>query len=319
MTLAGAALRDALKTAGSGVDNPQVATDSTATQWHATLVVPQGFCAVQVSFSSYDLPGGMIHPFDAQVLFDNVTDTYGPGSYDLYVDLPDCRWQVDLYTGDVIAHLNASYGHPADRLIDWSYNQGALCDEASNSQSASASPTRSPKETPEEDHASLNIKKVDGNGKPLAGAVFTVEGLEGTFTTGANGKACITGLPHDTEYLVTEIKAPTGYEIADPASQMVEVDDDGDCNSADAIFVNLPEQSVSESQSASASPSESESTPASHTPEESVKGGQGGPGGGDLPNTSTGGSAWTVGWGALLLASAMALFMTRRRGQVRAR
>jgi LPXTG-motif cell wall-anchored protein len=104
---------------------------------------------------------------------------------------------------------------------------------------------------------------------------------------------------------------------------MVEVDDDGDCNSADAIFVNLPkqsssetpEQSVSESQSASSTPS----TPASHTPEESVKGGHGGPGGGDLPNTSTGGSAWTAGWGALLLVSAMALFVTRRRGEVRAR
>ncbi len=323
-TLSGVALRDALKTAGSGVDNPQVADGSTAVQWHATLVVPEGSCDVQASFSSYDLPGGMIHPFDAQVLFDNVTGMYGPGTHGISVNLPSCRWQVDLYTGDVIAHLNATYGHPADRLIDWTYNQGAVCDE--ESQSPSATPTRSPKETPKEtpkeDHAALNIKKVDGNGKPLAGAIFTVEGMEGTFTTGDNGKFCITGLPADAHWLVTEIQAPAGYEIADPASQMVEVDDDGDCNSPDARFVNLPKESSSKSPEQSVKPSQSASptsTPASHTPEESVKGGQGGPSGGGLPDTSTTGGGWTAAWGAVLLLSAMVLVSARRRAQARTR
>ena len=62
--------------------------------------------------------------------------------------------------------------------------------------------------------------------------------MEGTFTTGENGKFCITGLPNDSEWLVTEIQAPPGYQLADPASQLVEVDDDGDCNSPSATFVN---------------------------------------------------------------------------------
>ena len=55
--------------------------------------------------------------------------------------------------------------------------------------------------SPKANVASLNIKAVDGNGKPLAGAVFTVDGMSGTFTTGADGKACITGLPQDGHWL----------------------------------------------------------------------------------------------------------------------
>ncbi|HET9416314.1 MAG TPA: prealbumin-like fold domain-containing protein [Candidatus Limnocylindria bacterium] len=88
------------------------------------------------------------------------------------------------------------------------------------------------------DDAALNIHKRDENGAKLAGAVFTVEGLEGTYTTDEDGEVCITGLPDDSEWLVTEIQAPAGYELADPNWQMVEVDDDGDCDSPDAVFVN---------------------------------------------------------------------------------
>jgi Prealbumin-like fold domain len=88
------------------------------------------------------------------------------------------------------------------------------------------------------DDAALNIHKRDENGAKLAGAVFTVEGLPGTYTTDENGEACITGLPDDSEWLVTEIQAPAGYDLADPNWQMVEVDDDGDCDSPDAVFVN---------------------------------------------------------------------------------
>jgi hypothetical protein len=122
----------------------------------------------------------------------------------------------------------------------------------------------------EEDDASLNIRKVDEDGDRLAGAVFEIEGIEGTFTTGADGVVCIHGLPDDSEWLVTEIQAPPGYDLADPASQLVEVDDDGDCNSPDAVFVNTVAQ-----QSASASASV----------EQSVAGSAGGSAGG-----STGGS-----------------------------
>jgi uncharacterized repeat protein (TIGR01451 family) len=90
----------------------------------------------------------------------------------------------------------------------------------------------------DEDEASLNIRKVDEEGNRLPGAVFEIEGMQGTFTTGPNGHFCITGLPNDSVWTVTEIQAPEGYEIAEDPSQEVEVDDDGDCNSPDAVFVN---------------------------------------------------------------------------------
>ena len=161
---------------------------------------------------------------------------------------------------------------------------GDLCEQPT--------PTPTPTPTPKQDHASLNIKKVDENGRPLAGAVFKVDGIEGRFKTGEDGKVCITGLPADTEYLVTEVKAPDGYLLADPNSQMVEVDDDGDCNSADAKFVNLPiptptptpTPTPSESQSASQSASATPSTPSS--PEQSVEAATGTPA--PLPDTATG-------------------------------
>lgn len=163
--------------------------------------------------------------------------------------------------------------------------------------------------SPKANVASLNIKAVDGNGKPLAGAVFTVDGMSGTFTTGADGKACITGLPQDGHWLVTQIQAPAGYAIADPASQLVEVDDDGDCNSADAKFVNLP---ASSSGSPSGSPEGSvkggTGTPAaSHSGEGSVKAGTGTPEA-SLANTASGtppagGNPATIAFAVLLVAS----------------
>ncbi len=163
--------------------------------------------------------------------------------------------------------------------------------------------------SPKADVASLNIKAIDGNGKPLAGAVFTVQGMSGTFTTGADGKACITGLPQDGHWLVTQIQAPAGYAIANPASQLAEVDDDGDCNSADAKFVNLP---ASSSGSPSGSPEGSvkggTGTPAaSHSGEGSVLAGTGTPEA-SLANTATGttpggGSLTAIAFAVLLLAS----------------
>jgi uncharacterized repeat protein (TIGR01451 family) len=88
------------------------------------------------------------------------------------------------------------------------------------------------------DNAALNVKKVDPDGNALAGAVFVVEGIDGTFTTNEDGKFCIVGLTNDSIWKVTEIAAPEGYVIGAEPSQMVEVDDDGDCDSPSATFVN---------------------------------------------------------------------------------
>jgi Prealbumin-like fold domain len=138
------------------------------------------------------------------------------------------------------------------------------------------------------DHASLNIRKVDEQGNRLAGAVFQVEGLEGTFTTGDNGQACITGLPASSVWLVTEIEAPPGYLIAEPASQEVKVDNDGDCNSPDAVFVNrlAPEETPAPTPTPTPSTTETQQA-ATPTPREDTAGGTGGPGAG-VPNTAAG-------------------------------
>ena len=155
-------------------------------------------------------------------------------------------------------------------------------------------------EQTEGEDAALNIRKVDEEGNRLAGAVFTVDGLPGTYTTGADGHFCVTGLPNDSLWTVTEIEAPAGYEVAEPASQLVEVDDDGDCNSPDGVFVNTltppaPTPGGSEGES-----------PGQPTPRDSVLGGNptpsgaAGGSGGPLPNTAAAGTT------APLLAAVLA-------------
>ena len=131
--------------------------------------------------------------------------------------------------------------------------------------------------------------------------------MPGTFTTGDNGKFCITGLTNDSLWLVTEIQAPPGYQLADPASQMVEVDDDGDCNSASAKFVNAPcDGNPDPSPTPEGSVAGGTSTP-SPTPEGSVQGGTGTPEP-SQPDTAMGlsggpGPIPTIAFGLILLAA----------------
>ena len=94
----------------------------------------------------------------------------------------------------------------------------------------------------EEDNAALKILKLEeGTDDPLEGAVFEIDGMDGTFTTDEDGEICITGLEEDSEWTVREIEAPDGYEIID-AEQTVDVDNDGDCDSPDAVFYNRAEE-----------------------------------------------------------------------------
>lgn len=95
-----------------------------------------------------------------------------------------------------------------------------------------------PARAEEPQQASINIRTVSADGDRLAGAVYVVSGQDGTFTSDADGKACVIGFASDSVWEVTQVAAPDGFELADPATQLVEVDDDGDCNSPDAVFVN---------------------------------------------------------------------------------
>ncbi len=86
----------------------------------ATLKLPADACPVEVNFTSYSLPGGMAQPFDKQVLYRNVTATYGPGTHTITVGLPQCTWQTDLYIGDIQSELTTG-GHKANTLLHWDY------------------------------------------------------------------------------------------------------------------------------------------------------------------------------------------------------
>ena len=63
------------------------------------------------------------------------------------------------------------------------------------------------------------IYKTDQTGADVADAIFTVEGKDGTFTTGADGTFCVDGLALGDTVTVTETVAPDGYELANPAFQ----------------------------------------------------------------------------------------------------
>jgi hypothetical protein len=167
-------------------------------------------------------------------------------------------------------------------------------------------------------NASLNVKKEDANGHKLAGAVFTVEGMQGTFTTGDDGKFCITGLAADSQWLVTEIQAPPGYALADPASQLVEVDNDGDCNSPSARFVNTL-QTASPTPTPEGSVAGGTSTP---SPEGSVQGGTGTPAPSQpdtaMPAQGAPGPIPTIAFAMILLAALGTLGWANVRARSRA-
>ncbi len=157
---------------------------------------------------------------------------------------------------------------------------------SANANKELCTPPPTPTPTPDHDTASLNIKKIDADSdNALNGAVFKIKGISGTFRSGSGtwtvdgqkvpdgtdqavtkkGFVCIIGFPKDSKWLVTEIQPPTGYELADPASQLVEVDDDGDCASPDVTFENqaTPEQSQE--------PTPTPTATATPTPEQSVQ------------------------------------------------
>ncbi len=189
-----------------------------------------------------------------------------------------------------------------------------------------------PTDKPDGDTASLNIKKIDADtGHTLNGAVFTIEGIPGAYTSGSgtwdvngnhvpdgtdqavtrNGFVCIIGLPSDSNWTVTEIQPPAGYEDANPSSQLVEVDDDGDCASPDVIFENAPSAEPTSTpegttQAATSTPAPTATSAATSTPEGGVHAATGTPGA-SQPDTAISvvgnASAPTILFVLMLLAS----------------
>ncbi|WP_141432705.1 hypothetical protein [Bacillus sp. 03113] len=88
----------------------------------ATFTIPEGVEPVEISFTSYTYPDGIVpqdlsNPYELQTVYDNVTNVYGPGTYSIEVDLPNGYFQTDLYLGPVIEKLTET-GHPIDKIID---------------------------------------------------------------------------------------------------------------------------------------------------------------------------------------------------------
>ena len=66
------------------------------------------------------------------------------------------------------------------------------------------------------------VKQRTGTTTKLAGAVFTISGVTGTFTTDTNGVACKEGLAFG-DYTVTETTAPNGHTKASPDNQSASI------------------------------------------------------------------------------------------------
>ncbi len=263
-----------------------------------------GFDVGQTGYIVIEGQGQTSGTFDLIEFGPTNTDGYHETAYQT---LPDGHYKATLYGKDT--------GQTGPDLTDEKAKSKVFKVDCEEDPSATPTPTAQE----EEDDAALNIHKEDEDGNRLEGAVFTIEGMDGTFTTNANGVICITGLENDSEFLVTEIQAPEGYEIADEASQLVEVDNDGDCDSPDAVFVNtLAEE---EEEEPSEKPSVSSPSP---TPREDTLGGNPTPTprGGTLPDTavSEGSSApIPAGLAALVALASLSVLVGVRFAEVRSR
>lgn len=96
----------------------------------ATFTVPDGTDPIDISFTSYVYPEGVVpqedgKPYEGQTAYDNVTDVYCPGTYTINVDLPENGYcQTDLYIGPEIEKLTET-GHPIEKIIDADYGPKA--------------------------------------------------------------------------------------------------------------------------------------------------------------------------------------------------
>lgn len=89
-------------------------------------------------------------------------------------------------------------------------------------------------------------KQAQPNGPLLAGAQVTITGPNGfstTLTTGADGTACVAGLNFagtGTEYIVTEVVPPPGYDLSGSVPENVQVNRQADCTENPPNQPNMP-------------------------------------------------------------------------------
>jgi peptidoglycan/xylan/chitin deacetylase (PgdA/CDA1 family) len=133
---------------------PACDSKAKATGWvesgNATLVVPAGACPMTVSFSSYQHTG-TVQPYEEQVLIDNITGTYGPGTHRIGPLNLACNWQADLYYGTVLEQLGAN-GH-GDLYIASDAKENQVCEPP---------PPEDPKECPFLPTANRTVIKFNG-------------------------------------------------------------------------------------------------------------------------------------------------------------
>lgn len=67
----------------SAADCVNLPVTGTVNDGNATLVVPANACPVEVSFTSYEHAPGSLQPFENQTVVQNITNTYGPGTYQI--------------------------------------------------------------------------------------------------------------------------------------------------------------------------------------------------------------------------------------------
>jgi hypothetical protein len=171
---------------------------------NATFTIPAGSCPLKISFSSYS-HNGTIMPFENQVLFDNITNTYGPGTYHIGPLKLACNWQTDLYAGDVQTHLNPVYG--TANYIQAQYVEHQVCAPLP---------------------ATLHIIKqvVNNDGGTSVASSFTLHvKLSGTDVSGS--PAAGAGAP-GTSYSL----APGTYTVSENTNASYSQSFSGDCNSS---------------------------------------------------------------------------------------
>lgn len=115
---------------------PCYVTASTVIGPVSTFTVGPAGCDVPtpaISFSGYNLPGGFIKPFFAQVATEHATEAgvqYLAGNHVLTLTRPlPCNWQTDLYwSPDGQNQPSAPHSHPLNGMnVGWDYSEGNDC------------------------------------------------------------------------------------------------------------------------------------------------------------------------------------------------